>query len=187
MERVGRPFHSPGPRRSHTSPCSWMNARRDLVHHGFSCITPRSTSSVSTSVIHAVEEPLPTHVIAGEAAEGAVVEQEVPLVASPAGDVPPLAGNTPRPRARHHEGRSGTARDVRRTLVVDHERPAHVTRGTAPALVVACAGPWRVSGEWWDIAGWARDEWDLLLDDGTLCRLARDHVSGQWLLDGVYD
>jgi len=73
------------------------------------------------------------------------------------------------------------------SVVVAAERPVRVTRGTTPARVVACAGPWRVSGEWWDTRGWARDEWDLLLDDGLLCRLARDHVSGQWLLDGVYD
>jgi len=26
-----------------------------------------------------------------------------------------------------------------------------------------------------------------LLDDGTLCRLAHDHVTNHWLLDGVYD
>jgi protein ImuB len=53
--------------------------------------------------------------------------------------------------------------------------------------VVAGAGPWRVSGEWWDAHGWARDEWDLLLHDGTLCRLAHDRVTGAWMLDGIYD
>jgi protein ImuB len=72
-------------------------------------------------------------------------------------------------------------------VVIDDERPTRVTRGTTATRVVTCAGPWRVSGEWWDTRGWARDEWDLLLDDGTLCRLAHDHVSGRWLLDGVYD
>jgi len=72
-------------------------------------------------------------------------------------------------------------------VVIDDERPARVTRGTTVTRVVACAGPWRISGEWWDTRGWARDEWDLLLDDGTLCRLAHDHVNGHWLLDGVYD
>jgi len=72
-------------------------------------------------------------------------------------------------------------------VVVHDERPAHVGRGTMAARVVACAGPWRLSGEWWDTRGWARDEWDLLLDDGTLCRLAYDRVTNQWLLDGVYD
>jgi protein ImuB len=53
--------------------------------------------------------------------------------------------------------------------------------------VVTCAGPWRASGEWWDTGAWARDEWDVLLDDGWLCRLAHDLLTGRWHLDGVYD
>ncbi|OLB10252.1 MAG: hypothetical protein AUH18_08555 [Candidatus Rokubacteria bacterium 13_2_20CM_69_10] len=73
------------------------------------------------------------------------------------------------------------------TVAIADERPARVTRGATAARVVTCAGPWRISGEWWDTRGWARDEWDLLLDDGTLCRLAHDHVTNHWLLDGVYD
>ncbi len=66
------------------------------------------------------------------------------------------------------------------------KRPATVRRGDRGGRVVACAGPWRASGEWWDTRGWSREEWDALLDDGTLCRLAREHT-GQWLLDGIYD
>lgn len=73
------------------------------------------------------------------------------------------------------------------TVAIADERPARVTRGATAARVVTCAGPWRISGEWWDTRGWARDEWDLLLDDGTLCRLAHDHMTNHWLLDGVYD
>jgi protein ImuB len=53
--------------------------------------------------------------------------------------------------------------------------------------VRTCAGPWRISGEWWDARGWARDEWDVALTDSTLCRLARDRLTGDWYLDGVYD
>jgi protein ImuB len=68
------------------------------------------------------------------------------------------------------------------------DRPALV-RGalSAEARVTACAGPWRVSGEWWDAAGWARDEWDAALTDGTVCRLAYEPLRRQWFLDGVYD
>ncbi|HZO39453.1 MAG TPA: hypothetical protein VFE97_09545 [Methylomirabilota bacterium] len=63
------------------------------------------------------------------------------------------------------------------------ERPTRVdTR-----LVLASAGPWRASGEWWDREAWARDEWDVVLGDGALCRLARDRVTGHWYLDGFYD
>jgi len=68
-----------------------------------------------------------------------------------------------------------------------NDRPRHVRWGSAVHRVVECAGPWRASGEWWDSRAWARDEWDLLLDDGTLCRLAHDRVANQWLIDGIYD
>lgn len=68
------------------------------------------------------------------------------------------------------------------------ERPAVVRGATsAEARVVTCAGPWRSSGEWWDARAWARDEWDVALSDGALCRLARDGLTGRWYLDGAYD
>jgi protein ImuB len=65
------------------------------------------------------------------------------------------------------------------------ERPVRVVWG-GWRRIVQCAGPWRVSGEWWE-QPWARDEWDVACGDGTLCRLARDRVTGVWWLDAVYD
>jgi protein ImuB len=53
--------------------------------------------------------------------------------------------------------------------------------------VINAAGPWRLSGDWWDIDGWARDEWDVGLDDGTVCRIAHDLRANTWFLDAVYD
>jgi protein ImuB len=58
---------------------------------------------------------------------------------------------------------------------------------SAPQPVVASAGPWRTSGEWWTAEGWAREEWDVALADGMLCRLARDRRTGAWFLEGAYD
>jgi protein ImuB len=58
---------------------------------------------------------------------------------------------------------------------------------SAAQRVVASAGPWRTSGEWWTSEGWAREEWDLALADGMLCRVVRDRVAGDWSLDGAYD
>ena len=73
-------------------------------------------------------------------------------------------------------------------VVADAEhRPAAVHLDGAVSRVTACAGPWRTSGEWWDGRAWARDEWDVALADGLLCRLARDLVNGHWQLDAVYD
>ena len=74
-------------------------------------------------------------------------------------------------------------------VVTDGERrPALVQEAlSAEAHVLGCAGPWRTSGEWWDERAWARDEWDVVLDDGAVARLARDPRDGSWYLDGVYD
>ncbi len=66
-------------------------------------------------------------------------------------------------------------------------RPAEVRWDGRLTAVRAWAGPWRLSGAWWDTDGWAREEWDALLADGTLCRLAYDRVASAWLLEGIYD
>jgi protein ImuB len=67
-------------------------------------------------------------------------------------------------------------------------RPVRVTDPAAGTLVVVtCAGPWRISGDWWDVNVWARDEWDVALTDDTVWRLAHDRLTNQWALDGVYD
>jgi protein ImuB len=69
------------------------------------------------------------------------------------------------------------------TVATVDERPSRVDG----QRVVGCAGPWRASGAWWDVQAWARDEWDVALGDGALCRLAHDLRTGQWCVDGVYD
>jgi protein ImuB len=93
----------------------------------------------------------------------------------------PLVLRRLRPPRRIEVETDGTARASGRL-------PARVTLGgRAPVRVATCAGPWRVSGEWWDARPWARDEWDVELADGVVCRLARDRISHAWYLDGVYD
>jgi uncharacterized membrane protein len=67
-------------------------------------------------------------------------------------------------------------------------RPQFV--GTPAAAVVDCAGPWRVDEGWWaEAAGGGealvRDEYDVLLDDGALVRIAREPHG--WSLRGTYD
>ena len=60
--------------------------------------------------------------------------------------------------------------------------------GTPPQAVVDYAGPWRVAEAWWSDTPLWRDDYDVMLDDGTLYRIARrtDEEEG-WLLLGVYD
>jgi protein ImuB len=67
-------------------------------------------------------------------------------------------------------------------------RPLHVRDALGlDAPVEISAGPWRLSGHWWDTNAWARDEWDVELSDGTLWRLANDRLTGHWFLDALYD
>ena len=70
---------------------------------------------------------------------------------------------------------------------MDAGRPRWVSSDGARTPVLSCAGPWRISGEWWDTRAWARDEWDVLLADTRLCRLAHDRLTDTWHLIGVYD
>lgn len=48
------------------------------------------------------------------------------------------------------------------------------------------AGPWRTSGGWW-AAGWDREEWDVALAGGVICRLFVDRHRRAWFIDGVMD
>jgi hypothetical protein len=74
---------------------------------------------------------------------------------------------------------------------VERGRPAHVAvdrRGIPGGEVAQAAGPWRTSGAWWQHdAPWDRDEWDVELTDGTVCRLFRDRTGGAWFVEGVVD
>jgi protein ImuB len=67
-------------------------------------------------------------------------------------------------------------------------RPALV--GSPAQRVMAYAGPWRIDEGWWAPAGRpamrvARDEYDVLLEDGTLVRIARERTA--WSVRGIYD
>jgi len=52
--------------------------------------------------------------------------------------------------------------------------------------VVSASGPWRVDGGWWRDDAWARDEWDLETEDGSLLRMVSDGGGG-FFLEGGYD
>ena len=69
--------------------------------------------------------------------------------------------------------------------------------GTPPQHVVEAAGPWRVEEGWWTPSTGegrplVRDEYDVLLEDGALLRIARDSASANsaqatWSVRGIYD
>jgi protein ImuB len=93
-------------------------------------------------------------------------------------------GPSLRPEGGDHRLAVRRVRPARRVEVeAVGERPTRVDA----RRVLACAGPWRASGEWWDVDAWAREEWDVVLSDGALCRVARDRLTGHWYLDALYD
>lgn len=74
-------------------------------------------------------------------------------------------------------------------VALEGDRPARVIAdrtGIASGHVQGCAGPWRTSGEWWT-DGWQRDEWEVALDDGTVCRIFQDGATRGWFMDAVVD
>jgi len=65
-------------------------------------------------------------------------------------------------------------------------RPAFVSAAGVRGAVAGCAGPWRASGDWWDVA-WSRDEWDVALAPGGVYRLFYDRLRESWYLEGQLD
>ena len=98
-------------------------------------------------------------------------------------------------------------------MSVEHGRPVHLaasTRGMPQGAVTQAAGPWRTSGGGWggsgaggwglgqgaelvspkpqrSEGGWNRDEWDVALKSGTVCRIYQDRATERWFLEGIYD
>jgi protein ImuB len=103
---------------------------------------------------------------------------------------------SPQPSPPRGEGRAETGEGavlaIRRMrppqlaeVLVAAGTPTHLRAAGLVGRIIAGAGPWRVSGEWWTEAPFVQDEWDVELDDGTLCRLAHD--SRGWHLEALYD
>jgi nucleotidyltransferase/DNA polymerase involved in DNA repair len=87
------------------------------------------------------------------------------------------------------KGQGDTSKVVPQLRLLNVREIAVRMRGNKPVHVDArkvlnCAGPWRVDDGWFD-APVARDEYDVLLDDGMLCRIYRQ--GEHWYLRGAYD
>jgi protein ImuB len=80
-------------------------------------------------------------------------------------------------------------------------RPARISFSKADGRVIACAGPWRTSGDWWTGEPWDREEWDIEIAgreitgreitagavSGGVLRIHRDCRRGEWFVEGSYD
>jgi protein ImuB len=74
------------------------------------------------------------------------------------------------------------ARLVDVTLTDDH--PAVLHTNTKSHFIIACSGPWLVSGDWWGDSRWKREVWEVETGEGALYQLTRHN--GQWQLEGVF-
>lgn len=68
---------------------------------------------------------------------------------------------------------------------VAHGKPMFVRTLFVSGVVDRSRGPWVGSGDWWDQKRWARNEWDVQLRNGTVCRLFS--AQENWFLEGIYD
>jgi len=112
-----------------------------------------------------------------------------PFIFNPAGLTANPAGLQPQSAAPADSGTFAyrvlppRAVDVR----LHRGRPAFV----GARAVLECAGPWRVDEAWWSNllksggTPLAQDAYDVLLDDGALCRIFKE--SARWYLGGVYE
>jgi protein ImuB len=82
---------------------------------------------------------------------------------------------------------------LRVIVVLENGEPARVVcakKKEAQGSVLWKAGPWRSSGDWWQREAWARDEWDIALQNAegvVLYRLVHDLLGGGWFVEGTYD
>jgi protein ImuB len=63
--------------------------------------------------------------------------------------------------------------------------PAFVSASGVRGAVLDRAGPWRASGDWWDVA-YSREEWDVALATGVY-RIFRDRLREAWFVEGELD
>ena len=64
------------------------------------------------------------------------------------------------------------------------EAPAHISTAALKSKVIASAGPWRSSGDWWKSDPWDRSEWDIAVTGDALYRIHEDLRTGRWFLEG---
>lgn len=71
------------------------------------------------------------------------------------------------------------------TVQIRDGRPASMASSAACGIVHECAGPYRLSGNWWDSERWQQEEWDVALAQGGLYRLS--HHRTVWKVEGCYE
>jgi protein ImuB len=65
------------------------------------------------------------------------------------------------------------------------EKPVLLRSEIFTGAIIGMRGPFLSSGQWWDDARWAREEWDVETSNGSLLRVFRTSTS--CFVEGVYD
>ena len=102
---------------------------------------------------------------------------ETPVMAKTEGPTAPMALRVFRP-------------SIRATVEMRQGQPDYIRFGNKAGKVIAAAGPWNSSGDWWRDDTWNREEWDIELRSGrqhALYRIYLDRRTGAWFVDGTYD
>ena len=108
----------------------------------------------------------------------------------------------------------GTNQTIQGNQTVHGNQTAHGNQSaqgnqSVHGKVVRLGGPWRTTGDWWRADAWARDEWDVAIENRSrmasssvglpsvaamngaslqiLCRIYRDLNSNSWFVEGIYD
>jgi protein ImuB len=71
------------------------------------------------------------------------------------------------------------------SVLLDENKPVHLHSAQINGKVEDQRGPYLLSGNWWDEKSWACPEWDVQLEEGTICRSF--HNDNGWQIEGIYD
>jgi protein ImuB len=114
-------------------------------------------------------------------------------VAPASADVGTPAGSQPDEREAAGSRRTCVLRRYRHPVpirvAIENGAPHRVIAdrpGVSSGTIEACVGPWHTSGAWW-ADGWNRDEWEVALVDGSVCRIFQDRDTCAWFMDAVID
>jgi protein ImuB len=97
------------------------------------------------------------------------------------GEEKPQGGSAPRIGPGLRRYRPGIVADVE----MNQGKPVAVRSPVMKGRILGIRGPWKLSGNWWDLSRWESQEWDIELETGGLYRLLR--TPERWEVVGIYD
>jgi protein ImuB len=65
--------------------------------------------------------------------------------------------------------------------------PSRIFSSIGGGSIVACAGPWQTSGDWWTSDVWDHQDWDVEIQSLGVFRICRRMTLGKWFIEGNYD